>query len=137
MRTLAPDSRAETPFSATLRERRGSIVLRVSGPVDLTTFGRFQKTLAEALECARNGGPPRVVVDLTGCEAMNSRGLWAVLESARRLRDSGGELRVADAVEGPVRDLFEATSEDHGLRVYPDASAALSGPVPARGSRSS
>ncbi len=116
-----------TPLSISLQEMREAVVVEVSGPVNLANVGSFQEVLSEALErsVSGDGGSPCVVVDLTRCEAMNSRGLWAVLDASRELRESGGELRVADAVEGRVRRMFEAASADHGLLIYPDLSAAL------------
>ena len=120
-------SESKKPFRTALRKVQGAVVLEVSGTVDLDTVGSFREALAETLarSTSCDGGTPCVVVDLTECEAMDYRGLREVLDAAAKLRDAGGRLKVADAVAGPVRRMFEAAREDYGLPLYPDAQAAL------------
>lgn len=115
-------------LSTSLEEVGGATVLKVCGAVDLTAIEDFRKALLEALELAvaREDGPPRLKVDLTRCEAINSRGLWAVLSVAEEFQNTGGEcIRVVEATDERVRHMFRAASGDHGLLIYADLPAAL------------
>ena len=110
-------------FSVARRETGGGLVLMVFGRVDPEYAGN----LREAIETAGRASGGRLVLDFTGCPDMDEPCLPAVVEAVRRLRKDGCECRVAAAVQGPCRRLFERTRKYYGLRLYPDAQTALAG----------
>lgn len=59
----------------------------------------------------------RVVLDLDGTEMLDSRGLNAMLNIQDRLRESGGELKLASTIP-TNRKIFEITRLDQHLEIF-------------------
>ncbi|MGD0899137.1 MAG: STAS domain-containing protein [Thermoguttaceae bacterium] len=59
----------------------------------------------------------RVVLDLDGTELLDSRGLTAILNVQDRLRDLGGEIRIA-ATNPTTWKIFEITRLDQHLELF-------------------
>jgi len=92
----------------------------VSGGLTLTTVPGLRGRLLGACD-----GPGRqLTLDLSGVTSCDALGLWLLGATARRIRLSGGDLRLA----APGRAVVEALS-DSGLirllRVLPDAVTAV------------
>jgi anti-sigma B factor antagonist len=86
----------------------------VQGEIDLTVADELQRRLAEASQ-----GPGSIVlVDLSECLFIDSRGLSALLNAARRLTRTGGALAVACPNPTPHR-VFQITQTDDTLNVAP------------------
>ena len=83
-------------------DRNGSMLLRVSGEVDLATAG----TLEEALTGA--GGSP-VIVDLTEVPFMDSTGLNALVNGRRTIVEGGGSIALVVTPDSAVARLLEIT----------------------------
>jgi anti-sigma B factor antagonist len=84
----------------------------VDGEIDLVVSAEFQRRLTEASD-----GPASVVlVDLSRCLFIDSRGLSALLTAARRLTRSGGALAVFCPNPTPYR-VFEITNTRDTLNV--------------------
>jgi anti-sigma B factor antagonist len=67
------------------------------------------------------GGHNRIVVDLGGCDFIDSSGIGALIGGLRVLREAGGDMRLA-AVEKRVKNVFMVT---HLLgRVFEDFDTA-------------
>ncbi|HEY1359408.1 MAG TPA: STAS domain-containing protein [Thermoleophilaceae bacterium] len=93
--------------------------VEVDGEIDLVVFDELQERLSEASE-----GPGAVViVDLDRCLFIDSRGLSALLNAARRLTRSGGALAVVCPNPTPYR-VFEITNTRDTLNVAPTESEA-------------
>jgi anti-sigma B factor antagonist len=80
---------------------RGELVIRVSGELDLATVD----VLRDALQRAEAADARRIVLDLSGLDFIDARGVHVVLEAEARSRSDG--LRLA-LVRGP----------DHVQRVF-------------------
>jgi anti-sigma B factor antagonist len=99
-----------------VRERHepcASIVV-VAGQLDLATVPR----LRAALDRAVRRRDPVVTVDLTGLEFIDSVGLSALLNAARRLTRAGGRLRVV-CPPGQVRRTIDHARLTSTLGVAP------------------
>lgn len=81
----------------------------VSGEVDLATA----LLLADALRCAE-GRPGGMIVDLSGVEFLDCRGVELLLGTARRVRARGGRFRL-DGVSQVVARLLCVT--DNGIDI--------------------
>src|SRR3954453_9554845 len=91
-----------------------STIRRVSvdGEIDLMLSEELRQQLAEA----SNGSGSVVIVDLSRCLFICSRGLSTLLNSARRLTRSGGALAVVCPNPTPYR-VFEITNTRDTLNV--------------------
>ena len=91
----APESR--TSRAPTLRvdvvRWRGASVMVLEGRLDET----FEAELGEALEDLLERNRVRVVVDLRKLNYLNSRGVSIFIAALDRLRDAGGDLKIAGA----------------------------------------
>ena len=95
-----------------------ALVVRVSGDLDLATSPRFSEALAAA------AATRHVVIDLTGCTFLDSSGVRALAQAARKIPE--GERRV-DVVAGSpgVRRVLEITGVDRMVPVHRSLEDAL------------
>jgi anti-sigma B factor antagonist len=95
-----------------------TLVLRVSGDLDLAASPRFSEELAAA-PAAR-----RTVIDLTGCTFLDSSGLRALVQAAREITE--GERHV-DVVAGSpaILRVLEITGVDRMVPVHRSLKDAL------------
>jgi anti-anti-sigma factor len=107
---------------ATERLDGGIPVVSISGEVDLATAPALERTLRDAADGQRG----EVIVDLTCCSFLDSRGLTALLATRERLGHSGRSLRVV--LSNPhVMKIFQITGFDQIFEIYPTLVAAVSG----------
>jgi anti-sigma B factor antagonist len=99
-----------------------AVAVRLSGELDAFDAPALRETFAE-LNTA-NGDV--VVLDLSAVSFLDSTVLGTVVGLLRRVREGGGELRVV-LPETPARRIFEVTSLDQTLGVWPSRAAALAG----------
>lgn len=69
-------------------------------------------------------GPPRLVLDLSAVELVDSTGLSAILSAFRRLPPNGGRLALAGCRK-PVVELIKLTRLDRILRLFDTAEEAV------------
>jgi len=79
--------------------------------------------LQEHLQPLRPPEVTEVVLDLSSLDFLDSTGIAVIVGALKRLREGGGELRVAGA-SGPVATVFETTGLDRVIPMYPDAGSA-------------
>jgi anti-sigma B factor antagonist len=119
-------------FAATRYEAKDDTqIVSVAWEVDLSSASR----LAEVIRKARRqsgGYPPRVVVDLSGVEFMDTAGLEVLLEEWNTSRQSGGKMCLM-AREGPLTRLLEVTGLGELFDLYDELEVAVESytPVPA------
>lgn len=85
------------------------IKLGPSGEVVMT--GRLDATQAEAALQFLDTAPEARVIDLSGLEYVASAGLRVFLLAQKRVRGSGGGLRLIN-VRGPIHDIFRYAGFD-------------------------
>ena len=108
--------------AATEHLDRGTTLVSVSGEVDLATAPMLERTLRDAAE--DQGG--ELIVDLTCCNFLDSRGLTALLAIRKRLGSSDRSLGLV--LSNPnVLKVFQITGFDQIFEIYPSLSAAVNG----------
>jgi anti-sigma B factor antagonist len=95
-------------------------IVAITGSLDSTTSPEAQKALDAVLAGARN-----VALDFSGLDYISSAGLRVLLGAAKRLRASGGSLRMF-GLNQSVREVFEISGFSAILPVYPSEAEALS-----------
>lgn len=105
-------------------ERVGSsAVLRASGELDAFVAPELRLALREQ---ADDPAVDVLVLDLSRVGFLDSAALGAVVGALRAMRERGGELRVVPPSSAAAR-IFELTSLDRVLALYPSAERALAG----------
>jgi len=99
-------------FVAELEELEESVVIVVSGEIDMDTIGELSERFEEALQ----RGSPTVVLDLAGTEFMDSTGLGVIVRASRQLERTGSTL-VLRAPQPTVRRLLRVTGLERLLRI--------------------
>ena len=99
-----------------------SAVLKLQGRLSMVAAPQLRAEAEQAVRAAR----PRVVVDLTGVEFVDSSGLGALVAGLKTARQAGGDLRIAGAGE-QVRTVLGLTNLDRVLRNHDSVEDALDG----------
>jgi anti-sigma B factor antagonist len=95
-------------------------LVAVAGEVDLATAPKLRSVLLGALE----PDVPDLIVDLTEVTLVDSTGLSALVACWHRAGELGGTVGLA-GVSPSVRKVFELTTLDQLLGLYPTVSAAV------------
>ncbi|WP_248959002.1 STAS domain-containing protein [Sphaerisporangium perillae] len=103
-------------------------VVALDGELDATTRVKAR----DALDALLAQGRDRIVLDVTALRFCDSGGIWLLLDVHRRVRRSGGWVRLAGA-EGFLRRLLALTRLDAAFALDADVAAsmaAVSAPTP-------
>lgn len=71
----------------------GVVVLALEGRLNMVSTGSLREAVHEVVD----GGSPRVAIDLTRVEFVDSSGLGALVSGLKTARQAGGDLRIAGA----------------------------------------
>ena len=96
----------------------GTPVISVMGDVDSATAPALEQTLLDASTAATS----EVVVDLTGCSFLDSRGLEALTATSERLEGSDRSLALVLSNPSLFR-IFQITQVEEWFEIYPSLSA--------------
>jgi anti-sigma B factor antagonist len=114
------------PFQAQSKTVDGVRVIAIQGELDLGTAPQLE----EPLEAALAAGEAPLLIDLTGCEFIDSTGIalivraWQQLDSASS--DGGRSTRFAlCCLNDQVQRLLEITGLETSIPVHPSRDAAL------------
>lgn len=108
--------------AATEQHANGAPVVSVMGEVDLATARAFERTLLDVAE----DGTREVIVDLTGCSFLDSRGLGALVAARARLERSNRQMALVLSNPNVMR-IFKITHFDDRFNMYPSVAAAVNG----------
>ena len=109
-------------MAATEHLESGAPVISVMGEVDLATAPALEETMLGVAE----EGTGEVIVDLTACSFLDSRGLRALIATRGRLEHSNR--RLALVLSNPsVMRVFQITQFDELFEIYPSLAAAVDG----------
>jgi anti-sigma B factor antagonist len=108
-------------FNAT-RDPGGVTVVSVDGQLIVANRQELKQLIADALE----GGDRKFLVDFTQTAYIDSSGLGALVSINKKVREVGGEMRLAGLNED-LRALFELTKLDTLFVIADSASEALAG----------
>jgi anti-sigma B factor antagonist len=93
-------------FSQT-KDENGVVVVQVDGQL---IVGNRQQ-LKDMVQAAVDGGESRILIDFSRTGYIDSSGLGALVSISKKVREAGGELRLAGLNED-LRSLFELTKLD-------------------------
>lgn len=97
-------------------------VVQVGGQL---TVGNRQD-LKAAVQAGLDAGERKFLLDCSGTGYIDSSGLGALVTIARRVREAGGQVRLA-GLNDDLRSLFELTKLDTLFAIYADTAEALQG----------
>lgn len=112
------------PFEIAGEELDGVLVIAVNGELDLNTAPQLEERLETAL--AANGSG--LLLDLSGCEFIDSTGIGLIVRAWQRLdaNPEGGDARLAlCGLSDQVRRLLEITGLESSIRTYGSRDDAL------------
>lgn len=104
--------------AATGQLDNGTPVVSVMGDVDIATAPALEQTLLDVT----GSGAREVVVDLTGCSFLDSRGLEALTSTRTRLERSNRALALVVSNPSLFR-IFQITQVEDWFEIYPSLSA--------------
>jgi anti-sigma B factor antagonist len=119
------------PFQASASELDGGVrLLEVHGELDLSTAAQLEEPLEEAVRSE----DAAVLIDLAGCQFIDSTGIALIVRAWQRVDASAGNGGKGGLVlccqNEQVRRVLEVTGLEHSLRVFEtrdEAVAALRG----------
>ncbi len=106
----------------TTRSPDGVTVVTVEGQLIVANRQELKQVIQDAVEA----GARKFVLDFTATAYIDSSGLGALVSINKRVREAGGELRLAGLNED-LRSLFELTKLDTLFAIAPTANEALAG----------
>ncbi len=98
------------------------LLVLMDGQLIVSNRQEFKQAVLEEVE----QGARLVVVDFSGSAYIDSSGLGALVSLGKRIREAGGELRLA-ALNDDLRTLFELTRLDALFPLYATRDDALAG----------
>lgn len=104
-----------------VRERGGIVIVSPEGDIKV---GEGDIALREAVQQQIVSGKNQVVLDLAKVRFMDSAGLGELVASLKRVREAGGQLKVA-AVNQRITDALTITLLIRVLDIYDDVDGAL------------
>jgi len=102
------------------KDPKGVLVIEVDGQLIVGNRQEFKQKILDALE----GGERKFLVDFTQTGYIDSSGLGVLVSLSKKIRDEGGELRLAGLNED-LRTLFELTKLDTLFAISDSAADAL------------
>jgi anti-sigma B factor antagonist len=97
-------------------------VIALAGEIDLAKAPAIRAGLAPLLDAK----PPLLLVDMAGVGFIDSSGIALLVEAFQRQQEHGGRFGLF-ALRDNVLDVFQITSLDQILGVFPDEAAARRG----------
>ena len=102
------------------KDKSGVLVLEVEGQLIVGNRQEFKQKILDSLDA----GDRRFLVDFTNTGYIDSSGLGVLVSLSKKIRDEGGELRLAGLNED-LRTLFELTKLDTLFSISDNAADAL------------
>ena len=102
------------------KDGNGALVIEVEGQLIVGNRQEFKQKILDALEA----GERKFLVDFTQTGYIDSSGLGVLVSLSKKIRDEGGELRLAGLNED-LRTLFELTKLDTLFSISDSAADAL------------
>lgn len=115
-------------FSITIEKPAEALfVLKATGELDAYTAPDVRAELAQLTETA---GPLTLVCDLSAVTFLDSSALGVLIGALKRLRESGGELRIVQP-RSEARRIFSLTALDRVLPLFETRAEAIAASAPA------
>ncbi len=107
-------------MSFTINKQGDVSVVEVDGQLIVGNRQELKQKMLEALD----GGARKIVVDFTKTGYIDSSGLGVLVSLSKKIREQGGELRLA-ALNEDLRTLFELTKLDTLFQIADTRDQAL------------
>ena len=107
---------------STRKDPKGVLVVEVDGQLIVGNRQEFKQNVLDALEA----GERKFLVDFTQTGYIDSSGLGVLVSLSKKIRDEGGELRLA-GLNDDLKTLFELTKLDTLFTISDSAADALKG----------
>lgn len=107
-------------MSFTVAKDRDSLVIEVDGQLVVTNRQEFKQVVLDEVE----RGARSIVVDFSKSAYIDSSGLGALVSLGKRIREGGGDLRLA-GLNDDLRTLFELTRLDALFPLFATRADAL------------
>jgi anti-anti-sigma factor len=104
------------------QEKGGATVVALVGNFDTNTAALAQAHFDELIAKS----PARVIADFSRVDYISSAGLRVLLATGKKLRRSGGELRICSLNE-MAAEVFEISGFATLFQIFADADAAIAG----------
>ena len=101
---------------------KGVTVVKVEGQLIVGNRQELKALIQEAMEA----GERKFLIDCAQTAYIDSSGLGALVTISKKIRENGGELRLAGLNED-LRSLFELTKLDSLFHITPSVADALQG----------
>ncbi|MDQ1582774.1 MAG: anti-sigma factor antagonist [Microbacteriaceae bacterium] len=106
----------------TVKELDGGVaVVRLSGMLNMVAASLLRVVVGSTIA----EGHPRIAMDLSDIDFIDSSGLGALIGGLKTAREAGGDLRIA-APNDQVRLVLQLTNMERVLTAYEDAETAFS-----------
>jgi len=105
---------------ATRKDPKGVVVVEVDGQLIVGNRQEFKQRLLDALE----NGERKFIVDFARTGYIDSSGLGVLVSLSKKIRDEGGDLRLAGLNED-LKTLFELTKLDTLFAISNTSAEAL------------
>lgn len=107
-------------FDVLDQELPGVRIVSIRGELDLTHAADARS----ALELAASEPERALVIDLTGCDFLDSTGVSAIVAASRSARGAGSGVTVASTAGSEVRRILDLTGISQGLPTFDGVDAA-------------
>jgi anti-sigma B factor antagonist len=114
------EDNAEPELEVSVSRQDGATVVAVAGELDAASTPRLQAPLGEVSEQPAAA----VLLDLSGCDFVDSTGLHAIIDARGEIERRGGRFALCCAERGPVARVIEVALPGM-LDVHPTREAAL------------
>ncbi len=104
----------------TTRDEGDTKVIMINGKLDTNTTPSAESEINSLID----GGASKLLINFEQLSYISSSGLRLLLATAKRLKASGGDLRVCSLNE-MATEVFEISGFSSILSVFPDEQAAL------------
>lgn len=98
-------------------------ILALEGEIDLHRSPEIKETLQPLIEQKT----PRILIDMSGVQYIDSSGLALFIEALQRVMSYGGKFGLFGLRES-VRGIFEIARLDQVFQIFPDEATAQSAP---------
>jgi anti-sigma B factor antagonist len=102
------------------RQAQGRAIVDVAGEVDVHTAPELDAVISSLIA----EGNPRVIVDLSSVEFLDSTGLGVLVKALKRVRETDGSLDVVASADR-ITKVFRITGLDAVIGIYASVDDAL------------
>ncbi len=101
-------------------KRDNAQIILVSGMLDASNYQKFEEDISLLIQ----GGPDKIVFNLSNLEYMSSAGVRAFLKTNRTIKSKEGVM-VFCCLKPFIKEVFEIAGLDVGFKIFADVESAV------------